>query len=89
MKQCMAVLVDLACHPAVMQAAPREDIHGLDAQKRAAKAQSTIQKLLLCHDKHGFGAPAVLKVGQLLKFIRGHIECTIRSATQSLPTLHV
>ena len=70
MKHCMDALVDLACHPAVMQAAPREDIHGLDAKKIAANTQSAIERLLLCHDKHGFGAPAALKVGQLLNLIK-------------------
>ena len=76
MKHCLDALVELACHPAVMQAAPGEDTHGLDAQKRAANMQSAVQKLLLCHDKHAFGAHAALKVGRLPHLIRGHVECT-------------
>ena len=80
MKHCLDGLVALACHPAVMQAAPGEDTHDLDAQKRAANMQSAIQKLLLCHDKHAFGAHAALKVGQLPHLIRRHVECTNRNA---------
>ena len=80
MKHCLDALVHLACHPAVMQAAPEGDTHGLDAKKRAANMQSAIQKLLLCHDKHAFGAHAALKVGQLPHQIRRHVECTNRNA---------
>ena len=89
MKHCLDALVELACHPAVMQAAPGEDTHGLDAGKRAANMQSAVQKLLLCHDKHAFGAHAALKVGRLPHLIRGHVECTNGNAWKSAVALHI
>ena len=53
-------------------------------RKRAANMQSAIQKLLLCHDKHAFGAHAALKVGQLPHQIRRHVECTNRNAQRKV-----
>ena len=48
----MDVLVGLLCHPEITEAAASDKTGAKDA----------IEKLLLCHDKHGFGPPAALKV---------------------------
>lgn len=46
------MLVGLLSHPEITEAAAGDKTGAKDA----------IEKLLLCHDKHGFGPPAALKV---------------------------